>query len=75
MFIISSQLDKQTDNIYQKLNSEKDMINNEIDKFNNINNMEKEFCKWKERLKQNNEINISLTKEALKLISKYQQKM
>ncbi|VVC37635.1 Hypothetical protein CINCED_3A024763 [Cinara cedri] len=68
------QLDKQTDSIYQKLNSEKEMINNSIDKFNNTN-MEKEFWKWRERLKQKNETNVSFTKEALKLKSNYQQKM
>lgn len=37
--------------------------------------MEKEYGKWKDKLKQKNDANVLLTKEALKLISKYQQKM
>lgn len=37
--------------------------------------MGKEYGKWKDKLKQKNDVNVLLTKEALKLISKYQQKM
>lgn len=35
----------------------------------------KEFCEWKIRLKQKNDINVLLTNEAYKLIYKYEQKM
>lgn len=60
----------------QKLNSQKDILNDNIEKFNKTDvKLKNEFNKWKERLKQQSEINVSLVKESHRLILEYQQKM
>lgn len=69
-------LDEQTNDIYQKLNLQKNLLNQEIDKFNNTDvKIKNVFCKWKESLIKKNDENILLINEAHKLIFKYQQKM
>lgn len=74
--IIRLFLDERTDNISQKINSQACSINNEIDKFNDMEIKKRDkFCKWKKRLKGMNEVNVLLIKEASKLIFKLQQKM
>lgn len=73
---ISLLLDEQTNDIYQKLNLQKNILNQEIDKFNNTDVIIKNaFCKWKESLLKKNDENVLLINEARKLIFKYQQNM
>ncbi|XP_050059286.1 repetitive organellar protein-like isoform X3 [Aphis gossypii] len=67
-------LDEQTNDIYQKLNLQKNILNQEIDKFNNTDfTVKNAFCKWKESIIKTNDENVLLVNEARKLISKYQQ--
>lgn len=67
---------EQTNNIFQKLNLQKNLLNNEIVKFNDTNDKVKnEFNNWKERLKQKNDANVLVTNEAYKLLLIYEQKM
>ncbi|XP_029346483.1 uncharacterized protein LOC115034275 [Acyrthosiphon pisum] len=69
-------LDEQTNDIYQKLNLQKNILNQEIDKFNNTDVILKNaFCKSKESLLKKNDENVLLINEARKLIFKYQQNM
>ncbi|KAL4090563.1 hypothetical protein QTP88_025369 [Uroleucon formosanum] len=69
-------LNEQTNDIYQKLNLQKNKLNQEIDKFNNTDVILKNsFCKWKESLLKKNDENVLLMNEARKLIFKYQQNM
>lgn len=73
---IRSLLEEQTNDIYRKLNLHKKTLNNEIDKSNNTSiEMENEFYKWKDRIKENNDTNILWINEAHKLIDEYRQKM
>lgn len=72
----SSLLVEQTNDIFQKLNLQKSLLNDEIIKFNDSNDKVKnEFNDWKERLKQKNDANVWLTNEAHKLLFIYEQKM
>lgn len=67
---------EQTNDVYQKLNFQKSLLNNEIDKFNNTNSkIKNDFGDWKERLKQTNDVNVLMTIEAQKLLLIYDQKM
>lgn len=72
----SALLKEKTNEVYLKLNSQKVVLNNGIDKFNNINiKLENEFNKWKKKVKQQSDLHVSLINEAYKLIFKYQQTM
>lgn len=74
--IFSALLEEKTNEVYLKLNSQKVVINNEIEKLNNTNiKLENEFNKWKKKVKQQSDLHVSLINEAYKLIFKYQQTM
>lgn len=69
-------LEEQTNDVYQKINSQKDILNDNIERFNKTDvKMKNEFNQWQERLKEQTEINVSLVKESHRLILEYQQKM
>lgn len=67
---------EQTNDIFQKLNLQKSLLNNEIVKFNDMNSkVNNKFDNWKEGLKQINDTNNLLTNEAHQLLLIYEQKM
>jgi len=69
-------LEKQTDDIQQKLDLQKNTLNIEIENFNNASdNVENEYCKWKERIKHNNDEQVSFIDEVQEMMFTYQQKM
>lgn len=76
LFCVSSTLEEQSNSLYQKLSSQKEILNNEIEKFNYTNDkVRNEFGEWKETFKQKHDKRVALINEAQKLIIIYQQKM